>query len=137
MKGFGKKDWTLLWQLEFEEWKITRTRSFSCKNYIIRILIFCSLRTCLQFFLTQGCVFYRKKRLIFTYYNVKMHPFPFKSHIFSEMFVSKKNADTSLQKRACRVRLAKTWFKPYFFLYTFTLQSFYILSKTDSEKKWF
>ena len=45
------------------------------------------------FFLTQICVFYQKERLIFTYYNVKIDPVPFKSPIFSEILVSKKNVD--------------------------------------------
>ena len=35
-------------------------------------------------------MFYRKGRLIFTYYNVKIHPLPLKSPIYSKILVSKK-----------------------------------------------
>ena len=92
---WGKIYQTFLWQFKFKEWKGTRMWKVSYENCIIRIITFCSLKLCLQFFLTQVCVFYRKKSLIFSYYNVKIHPLPFKSSMFSLMLFSKRN---SLQK---------------------------------------
>ena len=38
----------------------------------------------------------REKRLIFSYNNAKTHFLPFKSFIFSEILVSKEDADTWL-----------------------------------------
>ena len=61
----------------------------------LEIVTFCSLKTCLNF-LTQVSVFCCKKLFIFIYYNIKIHPLPFKSPIFFEKLASKKNADTSL-----------------------------------------
>ena len=104
-----------MWQLKFKEWKDKRAWSFSYKSCIIRLLTFCSLKSSLYFFfLTQVCVFYRKKRLIFIYCNVKIHLLPLKSPIFSKIHVSKKNADTLLLRGVCRVRTAKSRFISYF-----------------------
>ena len=54
-------------------------------------------------FLIPVCVFYCKKRLIFTCYNVKIHPLLFT--LLSEILVSKKNADKFLQRSKNRVRI--------------------------------
>ena len=99
-ESFWEKNYqTFLWQLMFKEWKGTRTGRFSYENYIIRILTFCAfLTSCPQFFLTEVYVFYRKKkRLSFTYYNVKIYLLPFKSPMFSEILVAKKHTDTFLE----------------------------------------
>ena len=42
-------------------------------------------------FLSQICAFYRKKPLIFTNFNVNMHPLFFKVPIFFEIVVSRKS----------------------------------------------
>ena len=76
--------------LKFKEWKGTGTCSFRYKYYIISILIFCFLKTCLQFFLTQIFRFYSKNVLFLCIYNFRLHPFPFKPLIFLEKMVSKK-----------------------------------------------
>ena len=74
--------------------------SFNCENYIMRFLTFCILKASIQFLKTYVFVFYCKKRLIFTCYNVKTHPLPFKSVIFSEIFVSKTNAETFFRRKS-------------------------------------
>ena len=67
--------------------------------------------------------------------SVKIHPLSFKSTIFSEILVSKINADTLLQRRVCRVSIAKNRLIRYFSLYLFTLQSWYILLKLILRKR--
>ena len=60
IKDFWEKIYrTLLWQLKVKEWKGTRT-------WTIKIISLESLKTCLQLFLTQLCIFYCQKRLLFT-----------------------------------------------------------------------
>ena len=66
---------------------------FSYGNYIIRILTFCSLKKS-PMFLAHVYIFYDKKLFIFTYYNVKIHPLPFKPPKYSETQLSKKNEET-------------------------------------------
>ena len=83
------------------------TWSFSYKDYVIWTLIFCFLKTCLIFFNPIIHILSQKNCLTFTYYNFKIHPFFFKSPIFSEMLVSNKYTDRSFWRRACRVRIAK------------------------------
>ena len=134
---WGKIYQTFLWQFKFKEWKGTRMWKVSYENCIIRIITFCSLKLCLQFFLTQVCVFYRKKSLIFSYYNVKIHPVPFRSSMFSLMLVSKRNKDMILQRKVCRAKIAKIQLIPYFYMYLSILQNWYVLLKIDSEKKRF
>ena len=51
-----------------------------------------------NFLLTQVCIFHHEKCLIYTYYNVKIHPVSFKSPIFPEILLLKKNAVTFLQR---------------------------------------
>ena len=124
-KRFWRKNF--LSQLKLKERKGTRTWSFSYESYAIRICLYC--------FNPTMYILWHKKRLNFTYYDVKTHSFLFKSPISSKILVSKKNADTFLYKRVCRVRTVKNWLKPSFPLYFFTLQTCYILLKIDSEKK--
>ena len=77
-KCFGEQNYQTLLKSE----KVQGLEVLTKKIYIIRIFTGCSLKTCQQFFLTQLCVFHRKERYIFTYFNVKLHPLPFKSAIF-------------------------------------------------------
>ena len=48
-----------------------------------------------------------KKNIYFYYCSIKIHLFPFKSLIFSQILVSKKNADTFLQRRIYKVTVAE------------------------------
>ena len=49
----------------------------------------------------------KQKRLIVTYYNVKMHLLPFKSLTFSEINASKKNADMFFVEESVWRKIAK------------------------------
>ena len=62
--------------------KVHGREVLSMEIIALESLHFCSLKMCLQYFLTQVCIFYRKKRLVFTYCNLKIQLFPFKSRIF-------------------------------------------------------
>ena len=42
------------------------------------------------------------------YFNIKIQPLSFKSPIFSEILVSKKNTDNVLYRRVYRVRIKNT-----------------------------
>ena len=62
--------------------KVQGREVLSMEIIVLESLHFCSLKMCLQYFLTQVCVFYRKKRLVCTYCDLKIQLFPFKSPIF-------------------------------------------------------
>ena len=83
--------------------------SFSYKNWIIRIRTSCSLKISpiyFQLFLSMHIL--SQKHLLFTYYNVKIHPRPFTSLIFSKILISNKNTDMFLWRRVCWVGIPKS-----------------------------
>ena len=97
---------------------VTSSKTFH-KLYIIRIFAFCSLKTCLQLFQILVCVFHCKNKsysYLMCFNVIKVNDLP----LFSEILVSKKNADRFLYTKVYRVRITKNRLITYF-SFTFLL----------------
>ena len=71
------------------------------------------------------------------YYNAEMHSFPLKSPKFSEILVSKKKYKQVLVEESLESKNSKKLTYTLFSLYLFTLQTWNILLKIDSENERF
>ena len=133
IKGLGEKKSMRTFMTD--EVQRVKRHKYVYEHFIIRIVTFCCLKMFSSFF-NPSMRFYRKTRLIFTYYNVRIHPLPIKPPLFSQILVSTKNPDMFLW-RVIWIKIAKNRLISYFCVYLFALQNWLILLKTNSEKKRF
>lgn len=87
IKGLGEKNSMRTFMTD--EVQRVKRHKYVYENFIIRILTFCCLKTFSSFF-DPSMRFYRKTRLIFTDYNVRIHPLPIKPPQFPKYLFLQK-----------------------------------------------
>ena len=110
-------------------------RSFSYENYIIKILTFCSLNTCLQFFKPKYAYFMSKNALFLLKILQNTLSYFWITHIFRNNLFLKEYRHV-LYRRVYKVKATKNRLIRYFCRYRFTILR-YVLLKIDSEKNRF